>query len=123
MIEYKFFGNWRQVISINDVDYCKEMKNPESTLAKLIASEAGNLQNIAHPCPYLPGPLRISNFTNGHFAMLDKLDDSGKYKDDGGQWYFKGDMRLTLKLSTANDPKALNLMLAYTLSFRNADSF
>jgi len=123
MLEYKFFGNWRQVICVNDVEYCEAMKNPESALAKIVHGDS--LQGLLKPCPYLPAHLSLNNFTNAMFIKLDKFDGEGKLKPDpgGNQWYFKGDMRITVKLRTDEDPKMLNLVLVYTLNFRNADSF
>jgi len=121
--EYKIFGNWRQIISFKDVEYCSAWNNPNSAIAKLFENHVHSLQGLIHKCPYV-GPFGIYNFTDQHWVDMDKLDKKGgKLPDLFHGTIFKGDMRLKLKLKTDYDQKVLDFMLAYTLSFRNADTF
>jgi len=123
-LEYKFFGNYREVINLRDVEYCDALRDPESAAAKVVKAIEAQMQGMLHKCPYLPGPLRMTNFTDGYQIHVDNLDkSSGNMTKDFKKTIYKGDMRLTMKLSTDDDKKGLDLMVAYTLSFRNADTF
>jgi len=122
IVEYKFFGNWREVINIKNVEYCSAMKDSDSAAAKIVEAFGSLLQGALHDCPYEIGPIRIYNFTNPYMDEIDALDKSGK-KISGHDWFFKGDSRIMFKVRTDDDPKVLDLLLAITTSFRNAESF
>jgi len=120
--EYKLFGNWRQMYQSNSEPFCAGMNNSEAGVAKVAEMFAPTMQGILHKCPYRSGSYRIANYTDPFIAQMDKLDKEGKNVAELGA-IFKGDMRLKLKIITANDPNVLDFMIAYTLKFRQGNAF
>jgi len=122
--EYKFFGNWRQIISYKDIEYCSERNDPNSAITRIVEHDLPWIDYALHKCPYLVGPIGIYNYTDQYWVEMDKMDKKGeKLPASFRRNIFKGDMRAKVKLRTDDDPKVLDLLIAYTLSFRNADTF
>jgi len=125
MAEYKFFGNWRTLINVKNAEYCSAMRDPNSAMAKIASYYLPNLYHAIHPCPYLPGPLRITNFTNQFQVDAEKFDKGADAAIPSvfRAYAVKGDFRVKVKLRNDKDDNIFDLMLAFTLNYRNAPSF
>jgi len=112
------------LVNVKDVEYCDTVKDRKSAASKIIETVEDHMQGMVHDCPYLPGQLRMYNFTNNYLAHIDEMDKKGeRLPSFWNQWFFKGDIRIKLKLKTDDDANVLDLLVAYTMNFRNADTF
>jgi len=120
----KMFGNWRQIISIKDAEYCALMKDPSSVVAKFIMQWEPYAQGFIRQCPYEIGPLKIYNFTDTLYQQLDKLDrKGGQLPVDFNQRIAEGQFRVRIKLNTKDDRNALDVTIAMSINFRQAEGF
>jgi len=119
------FGNWRQIISLNDIEYCSAVKDPNSAMSKIVANVKNSFQGLIHKCPYNIGPLRLHNFTDSWAQKVAERDtmDGKKFTKEFSDLVYNGDMRIKLKLRNKADPNILDFMLALTISYRNAATF
>jgi len=117
-------GNYREIVNLKNIEFCSEMRNPNSAGAKIFVMFQHTLQGVFHQCPYLIGPLRITNFTDSFMVEIDKLDKGDeKLTKEFHLGAFRGDMRVKIKFTTDEDPNVLDLMIAYTVKLRRAPSF
>jgi len=120
----KMFGNWRQIVSIKDADYCAFMKDKYSQVRRFIMQWKDYLQGILHDCPYENGQIRIYNYTDTYQQQLEELDrKSGKLPADFHRDVYKGEFRLKLQLNSIEDPNGIKLMIQAIVNFRQADGF
>jgi len=124
--EVKLFGNYRQVINVRDIEFCSALNDPNSVLSKIVESYGHFLQGVIHKCPYEISRIGIYNFTDVKTEQIDKwanAEQGIKLPKDLQVMAYKGDWRLKLKLATDDDPIGFDLMLLFTINFRNLDSF
>jgi len=128
LVEYKYLGNWRQIVNLNNQDLCYHLSMAKSLGFLDLATELSN--GIVHICPFKPSRLEIANLTNFDvlelffgsepsvvaYAAVDEEAFMKKYR-------FKGDFRGTLTLKTKVDPKGLQVSGVYTISDKKLDTF
>jgi len=130
LVEYKYLGNWRQIVRLNNKDLCEFLSRPGAKnrwayeMLNELSSEA------VHHCPFLPGRIEIVNLTN--FEVIEGLDGSEPalldYQKKRNSHLlmkkmFKGDLRGTVTLKTKADPKVIHVSGVYTVSEQKYDTF
>jgi len=123
-VETKFFGNWRQLADLKNLDYCSLYKDKNSPITNFVSKLEGYYQGAVHNCPYEIGPVRIVNYTDTFAQKMDNLDKKGQLTPaDVRDYAMRGDFRLKFTLGTYKDPQAFDFMMVFSMTYRQADTF
>jgi len=128
LVEYKYLGNWRQIVSLNNQDLCYYLSLANNLGYLYLATELSN--GFVHMCPFQISRLEIVNLTN--FDVFESflgsepsvieyvsVNEEASMK----KYFFKGDLRGSLTLKTKADPKGVKISGIYTISGRKLDTF
>jgi len=130
LVEYKYLGNWRQIVGLNNQDACDLMTRSDGGSRWFYDFINAFTGEAIHHCPFLPSRFEIVNMTN--FEFIEGMDGSeppllDHEKKSTLSFYmknfFKGDFRGTATLKSKVDPKVLQLVAFYTISENKFETF